>query len=50
MISVKEQRQLLKEDRQGETFYVAVTDNDSGERKLFIESYGCAMYIAKRRL
>ena len=46
MISVKEQQQLLKEDRQGETFYVAVTDNDSGERKLFIESYGCAMNFA----
>lgn len=43
---MEEQQQLLNEDRQGEAFYVALTDSDTGKRKLFIESYGCAMNFA----
>lgn len=43
---MEKQQELLKEERQGEAFSVAENEFRSGSRKLYIESYGCAMNFA----
>lgn len=41
-----EEKQLLNEDRQGEALVSLQPDTEEGNRKLYIESYGCAMNFA----
>lgn len=41
-----EEKHLLKEERQGEALVSAEINAEDGNRKLYIESYGCAMNFA----
>lgn len=45
-MQVLEEHKLVEEERQGEALVMAETDQDEGKRKLYIESYGCAMNFA----